>query len=64
MKLIFKVDLDDFIILDTHDILIFSKDEAKHVEHIEEVLQKLIENGLYANVEKSLPLRTLASWGM
>ena len=35
------------------DILIFSKSQEEHEEHVKKVLQKLQEAGLQANVRKS-----------
>ncbi|KAL0172527.1 hypothetical protein M9458_032838, partial [Cirrhinus mrigala] len=39
-----------FVYLD--DILIFSQNERDHVQHVRRVLQRLLENRLYAKVEK------------
>lgn len=44
--------LDDFVILYLDDILIFSKDLDSHHEHVRQVLKKLLENNLFAKLEK------------
>lgn len=41
MNDIFKDMADDFVIIYLDDILIFSKDPAKHKEHVRLVLQRL-----------------------
>jgi hypothetical protein len=44
--------LDKFIVVFIDDILIFSKNEEEHDEHLRLVLQKLRENQLYAKLSK------------
>jgi hypothetical protein len=44
--------LDKFVVVFIDDILIFSKDEEEHDEHLRLVLQKLRENQLYAKLNK------------
>jgi hypothetical protein len=44
--------LDKFVVVFTGDILIFSKNEEEHDEHLRLVLQKLRENQLYAKLNK------------
>lgn len=39
-----------FVYLD--DILIFSPDEKTHIKHVEQVLQRLLDNQLYVKAEK------------
>jgi hypothetical protein len=45
--------LDEFCTIYVDDILIFSKNSAKHYEHITQVLEKLKFAGLQANIKKS-----------
>jgi hypothetical protein len=52
MQMIFKNQLDDFVIVFLDDILIFSKTEGEHLKHIEKVLSLLRENRLYAKKSK------------
>jgi hypothetical protein len=44
--------LDKFVVVFIDDILIFSKNEEEHDEHLRLVLQKLRENQLYAKLSK------------
>jgi hypothetical protein len=44
--------LDKFVVVFIDDILIFSKNEDEHDEHLRLVLQKLRENHLYAKLNK------------
>jgi hypothetical protein len=44
--------LDKFVVVFIDDILIFSKNEEDHDEHLRVVLQKLRENQLYAKLRK------------
>jgi hypothetical protein len=44
--------LDKFVVVFIDDILIFSKSEEEHDEHLRLVLQKLRENQLYAKLSK------------
>ncbi|PKA45689.1 hypothetical protein AXF42_Ash011030 [Apostasia shenzhenica] len=46
MNRIFKPFLDQFVIVFIDDILIYSKDEAMHIEHLHIILQILRENKL------------------
>jgi hypothetical protein len=52
MNSIFFEELDVFVVIFSDDILIFSKTEEQHVEHIRIVLQKLHANHLYARFRK------------
>jgi hypothetical protein len=52
MNKVFMEYLDKFVVVFIDDILIFSKDEEEHDEHLCLVLQKLIENQLYAKLNK------------
>jgi hypothetical protein len=52
MNKVFMEYLDKFVVVFIDDILIFSKDEEERDEHLCLVLQKLIENQLYAKLNK------------
>jgi hypothetical protein len=45
--------LDKFIMVFIDDILVYSKNEEEHEEHLRLVLQKLRDHILYANLSKS-----------
>ena len=45
--------LDDFYTTYLDDILIYSKNELEHDEHIYKVLERLWKAGLQANIKKS-----------
>lgn len=44
--------LNRFVFVYLDDILIFSKDKSEHVSHVRQVLQRLLENKLFAKAEK------------
>jgi hypothetical protein len=52
MNKVFIEYLDKFMVVFIDDILIFSKNEEEHDEHLRLVLQKLRENQLYAKLSK------------
>jgi hypothetical protein len=52
MNKVFMEYLDKFVMVFIDDILIFSKNEEQHDEHLRLVLQKLRENQLYAKLNK------------
>ena len=52
MNKVFMEFLDKFVVVFIDDILIFSKTEEEHAEHIRMVLQKLREHKLYAKRSK------------
>jgi hypothetical protein len=52
MNDIFKDVLDKFVLVYLDDILIFSKNEKEHEEHLRYVLQKLKEHRLFAKMTK------------
>jgi hypothetical protein len=52
MNTLFMEYLDKFMVVFIDDILIFSKNEEEHDEHLRLVLQKLRENQLYAKLNK------------
>ena len=45
--------LDRFVFVYLDDILIYSPDSDSHVDHVRQVLQRLLENQLYVKAEKS-----------
>jgi hypothetical protein len=52
MNKVFMEYLDKFVVVFIDDILIFSKNEEDHDEHLRVVLQKLRENQLYAKLSQ------------
>ncbi|KAL0556279.1 hypothetical protein IC582_004791 [Cucumis melo] len=52
MNRVFKDFLDSFVIVFIDDILIYSKPEAEHEEHLHQVLETLRANKLYAKFSK------------
>ncbi|KAA0067484.1 ty3-gypsy retrotransposon protein [Cucumis melo var. makuwa] len=52
MNMVFKDFLDSFVIVFIDDILIYSKLEAEHEEHLHQVLETLRANKLYAKFSK------------
>jgi hypothetical protein len=52
MNKVFMEYLDKFMVVFIDDILIFSKNEEEHDDHLHLVLQKLRENQLYAKLSK------------
>jgi hypothetical protein len=52
MNKVFMEYLDKFMVVFIDDILIFSKNDEEHDEHLCLVLQKLRENQLYAKLSK------------
>src|ERR1700730_4216873 len=52
MNDIFSDLLDTFMVVYFNDILTYSEDPKQHVEHVQEVLQRLQENGLFLNLVK------------
>jgi hypothetical protein len=52
MNKVFMEYLDRFIVVFIDDILIYSKSESDHEEHLRLVLQKLRDNQLYAKFSK------------
>ena len=49
---VFMEYLDKFVVVFIDDILVYSKNEEEHEEHLRLVLQKLRENQLYAKLSK------------
>ena len=52
MNKVFMEYLDKFVVVFIDDILVFSKTEAEHEEHMRLVMQKLREHQLYAKLSK------------
>jgi hypothetical protein len=52
MKKVFMEYLDRFVVVFIDDILIYSKSDSDHEEHMRLVLQKLPDNQLYAKYSK------------
>jgi hypothetical protein len=52
MNKVFMEYLDKFVVVFIDDILVFSKNEEEHEEHLRLVLQKLREHQLYAKLSK------------
>ncbi|WVZ81282.1 hypothetical protein U9M48_028675, partial [Paspalum notatum var. saurae] len=52
MNLVFMNELDKFVVVFIDDILIYSKNEEEHVEHLRIVLARLREHKLYAKFSK------------
>ncbi|QRW22602.1 Retrotransposable element Tf2 protein [Rhizoctonia solani] len=54
MNKLFKDLLDVCIIIYLDDILIYSKDDASHTQHVHEVLRRLLENQLFCKASKCM----------
>ena len=52
MNSVFMPELDKFVVVFIDDILVFSKNEEEHSEHLRIVLQRLREHKLYAKFSK------------
>ena len=52
MNTVFMEFLDKFVVLFIDDILVYSKNEEEHKEHLRLVLEKLREHQLYAKFSK------------
>ena len=52
MNSVFMPELDKFVVVFIDDILIYSKNEEEHAEHLRVVLQRLREHKLYAKFSK------------
>jgi DNA replication protein DnaC len=48
----FMTELDKFVVVFIDDILVYSKNEEEHVEHLRIVLQRLRDHKLYAKFSK------------
>jgi hypothetical protein len=52
MNSVFMNELDKFVVVFIDDILIYSKSEAEHAQHLRIVLQRLRDHKLYAKFSK------------
>jgi hypothetical protein len=52
MNSVFMTELDKFVVVFIDDILVYSKNEDKHIEHLHIVLQRLCDHRLYAKLSK------------
>src|SRR6266498_260538 len=52
MNSVFMKELDKFMVVFLDDIMVYSKDEAEHAEHLRVVLSRLREHKLYAKFSK------------
>jgi hypothetical protein len=52
MNSVFMTELDKFVVVFIDDILIYSKNDREHVEHLRIVLQRLRDHKLYAEFSK------------
>ena len=52
MNSVFMPELDKFVVVFIDDILIYSKTEEEHAQHLHIVLQRLREHQLYAKLSK------------
>ena len=52
MNLVFMPELDKFVVVFINDILIYSKNEEEHAQHLWIVLTRLREHKLYAKFSK------------
>ncbi|KAA3483712.1 DNA/RNA polymerases superfamily protein [Gossypium australe] len=53
MNRVFRLYLDKFVVVFIDDILIYSRDESDHAEHLRAILQTLRDNQLHAKFSKS-----------
>jgi hypothetical protein len=52
INFVFMPELDKFVVVFINDILVYSKNEEEHAEHLHVVLQRLGEHHLYAKLSK------------
>jgi hypothetical protein len=52
MNSVFMPELDKFVVIFIDDILVYSKNEDEHTEHLHIVLQRMRDHRLYAKLSK------------
>jgi DNA replication protein DnaC len=52
MNSIFMTELDKFIVIFIDDILVYSKNEEQHEQHLQIILERLRDHQLYAKFNK------------
>jgi hypothetical protein len=52
MNSVFMLELDKFVMVFIDNILVYSKNEEKHEQHLQIILQRLHEHQLYAKFSK------------
>ena len=52
MNSVFMPELDKFVVVFIDDILVYSKNEEEHADHLHVVLQRLRDHQLYAKFSK------------
>ena len=52
MNLVFMLEVDKFVVMFIDDILVYSKNEKDHIEHLRIVLIRLREHKSYAKISK------------
>ncbi len=53
MNSIFLKKLDEFVIINIDDILVYSKAAEEHAKHLEYILSKFCQNKIFANRVKN-----------
>ncbi|KAF8760860.1 hypothetical protein RHS01_01292 [Rhizoctonia solani] len=62
MNELFKDLLDVCVIIYLDDILIYSKDDATHTNHVHEVLKRLMDNQLFCKALDKLKIQAVQEW--
>ncbi|WVZ96445.1 hypothetical protein U9M48_042083 [Paspalum notatum var. saurae] len=62
MNSVFMNELDKFVVVFIDDILVYSKNEKEHEEHLRIVLSRLREHKLYAKFSKSTTVTEIRSF--
>ena len=53
MDIAFSEERDKFVVIYLDDIIVFSKNDEKHIQHLEQVFQKCMKFGVSLNPKKS-----------